>query len=118
MARILAAPVLVIAPLALAACSSPPPPAALTAATTELNQPAPQPLTPDAQASMEQARLKLNAAQRAQADGRRNDADALAQEAMLDIRVARARVAAAKAESAARDQQAAIDALRNQAGRP
>lgn len=104
-------------PLAVAGCASAPPPPSVAAAATELNQPAPQPLTPDAQASMEQARLKLNAAQRAAADGRSNDADALAQEAMLDIRVARARVAAAKAESAARDQQTAIEALRDQTRR-
>ena len=66
---------------------------------------------------MQHARAKVNAAEQAAKDDRMQEAEYLAQEAMIDIRLARQQVAAAKAEQAAQDQQAALDALRSETRR-
>lgn len=103
--------------LAVAGCSSSPPPASLKSAQVELNQPLPLPMTPQAQASAQEARTKVSAAERAADDGRMEEADRLSQQALIDLRLARQQVAAAKAEQAAQDQQAALEALRSETRR-
>lgn len=77
----------------------------------------PLPMTPQAQASVQEARSKVSAAERAARNDRMEEADRLAQQALIDLRLARQQVAAAKAEQAAKDQQAALEALRSETRR-
>jgi hypothetical protein len=105
------------AALVVAGCAGAPerPTADMTRAQTLIDQAEKQNSREFAAAEIERARQKLSAAERAEADGREDEADRLAAQAALDAEFAAAKAASSEARKAADELDRSIQTLRQEA---